>query len=94
MNEKDSIKILREKIIPNNTGDERDKDALNMAVSSLQTIMKIKDLIFKYRFSAVSMRNQKTYFTEHDVGYCEGALQVFEEVEQDIEGILRENKML
>jgi len=94
MNEKDSIKVLREKVLPNVSQDADGNAAVNTAINSLQAIEKIKELIFKYRFSAVSMRNQKTYFTEHDIGYCEGALQVFEEVEQDIEGLLKLYKIL
>jgi len=92
MNVKNSVEILKEKILPNVQKDE--KEAMDVAINSLLAVEKIKDLIFKYRLSAVTMRNQKTYFTEHDVGYCEGALQVFEEVDNDIEGLLKTYKVL
>ncbi len=94
MNGKNNIDILKEKILPVVQNDAECLEVVENAINSLKTIEKVKDLIFKYRCSAVTMRNQKTYFTEHDIGYCKGALEVFEEVERDIEGLLKENKML
>lgn len=94
MNEKENIEILREQILPKIQSDAKQNDVVNSAINSLLALEKIKDLIFKYRCSAVTLRNQKTYFTDHDVGYCEGCLEVFEEVEKDIEGVLKNYKVL
>ncbi len=94
MNGKNSMEILKERVLPVVQNDAESLEAIETALNSLKTIEKVKDLIFKYRCSAVTMRNQKTYFTEHDIGYCKGALEVFEEVERDIEGLLKENKIL
>ncbi len=94
MNGKDSIQILKDKVMTTVQTDENAREAIEYTINSLQALEKIKDLILKYRCSAVTMRNQKTYFTEHDVGYCEGALEVFEEVDRDIEGILKNYKIL
>lgn len=88
------MEILKERVLPVVQNDAESLEAIETALNSLKTIEKVKDLIFKYRCSAVTMRNQKTYFTEHDIGYCKGALEVFEEVERDIEGLLKENKIL
>lgn len=94
MDTKKCIDVLRERIMPGYEENAELKDAVLTAVNALKAVEKCKDLIFKYRCSAVTMRNQKTYFTEHDVGYCEGTLDVFEETERDIESMLKEYKLL
>lgn len=94
MNGKDNIEVLKNKILPIVHNNEKYSEVILNTVNSLLALEKVRDLIFKYRCSAVTMRNQKTYFTDHDLGYCEGALEVFEEVEKDIEGILKSYKVL
>ena len=94
MTGREKIEVLKDEVLPNVMSDVRQQEAVIMGINSIMTVEKIRDLIFKYRCSAVAMKNQKTYFTEHDIGYCEGALQVFEEVEKDIEGILKRYKVL
>ena len=94
MNEKESIKILKEQVLPIAQQNANINTAVVNSINSLIAIEKIKDLIIKYRLSAVTMRNQKTYFTENDIGYCEGACEVFEEVDRDIESILKSCKVL
>ncbi len=70
MNEKESVKILKEQVLPIAQQNANINTAVVNSINSLIAIEKIKDLIIKYRLSAVTMRNQKTYFTEHDIGYC------------------------
>jgi len=94
MNGKESIEILKEQVMPIVQQNVNLSQAVVNSVNALIAIEIIKDLIFKYRCSAVTMRNQKTYFTDHDVGYCEGACEVFEEVDRDIESILKNYKVL
>ena len=91
---KENIDILREQILPTVQNNEKQNEVIVSTINSLLALEKIKDLIFKYRCSAVTIKNQKTYFTEHDIGYCEGCLEVFEEVERDIEGTLKNYKVL
>ncbi len=94
MSGKENIEILREQILPTVQNNEKQNEVIVSTINSLLALEKIKDLIFKYRCSAVTIKNQKTYFTEHDIGYCEGCLEVFEEVERDIEGTLKNYKVL
>ncbi len=94
MNGKERIEILKNEVLPTVQNDPKKNETLVMTINSMLALEKIKDLVFKYRCSAVAMRNQKTYFTDHDIGYCEGALQVFEEIDSDIEGILKTYKLL
>lgn len=93
MNLKDSAEIIK-KEIDSTANDKNKEDALKKSLDAMQAVEKVRDLIFKYRCSAVTLKNQKTYFTDHDIGYCKGALDVFEQTQEDIEGVLKRYDLL
>lgn len=93
MKNADAIKILENEIKNTISENSENIDAVNSGVNALKMAEKLKEIIIRYRCSAVAMKNQKTYFTDHDVGYCEGTLDVFEQAQNDLEAILKEYKL-